>query len=512
MMSARVLRHFALLAPVLAGPAHAADWDARFTNPKPADGDLMLPLPCGGSMAFRAVDVPIADGPLEDRPLTAGRADTESGYNDYVRFAYLAAPFPAPGGGRRFWIGKYPVTRDQFAALRQPPCPTPSNDGLVAQTSVSWPEAVRASSEWSGWLLAHARDKLPKRGEQFGYARLPTEDEWEYAARGGAKVSQEDFLAATWPMPEGARRYIYAGTQTAGGKAGRIGVMLPNPLGLYDMLGNASQMMLEPYRLNRVGRPHGQAGGIVLRGGNYTMQPDGFSTAMRSEMPPFDPATNDATRLRTVGFRLVISAPTVDGLQDTTKAEEQFDAIRHQGEQAADDPGRLIALLREQSADDAIKQGLDRVAAALASADRARTDSARVALGAQLEAGSVLAQDLWALNNTISVQERAIPDLPPDQAAQVRAAAVRRRADLQGSLDGYARLVRGIATGPAHDSIPATADVLRQEFTGRGQPYLNSFLNILTRQSTAMAAGQTTPRDQMLAQILAVANESARTQ
>jgi len=52
---------------LLSGGARAAEWDPRWFNPQPAEGDLILPLPCGGAMAFRPVDVPSGPGPLDDR-------------------------------------------------------------------------------------------------------------------------------------------------------------------------------------------------------------------------------------------------------------------------------------------------------------------------------------------------------------------------------------------------------------------------------------------------------------
>ena len=168
--------------------------------------------------------------------------------------------------------------------------------------------------------------------------------------------------------------------------------------------------------------------------------------------------------------------------------------------------------MKDQVSDAGLRQGLDQITAALASANRARADQAQAALVAQMEAATVLAQNVWGLENTARLQERLAGLFPPDQAQAGRAAAARRRADQQGSLDGYARLERGIAAGPAHDGIAAAADVLRQELQERGPGYLTSFLAILTRQSTALAAGQPTSRDQMLAQILAVPNEAARTQ
>lgn len=499
--------HWAAALLLLAAPAGAAEWDVRWYDPHPAEGDLVLPLPCGGEMSFRPVDVPTGPGPLDDRGLTVGQAETELGYSEYLRGAYLAAPFPIPGGaGRRFYMGKYDVTRDQYNAIAGHCTEPPSAAGRIAQTSISWNDAVNASATWSAWLIKNARAKLPTRGVALGYSRLPTEDEWEYAARGGSRVSEDEFLAPLWPMPEGPDKYILAGSRAAGGRVGQVGQRLPNPLGLYDMLGNAGQMMLEPYRMNRVGRPHGQAGGIAVRGGNYTAPtPAALRTAMRDEIPPFDATTGEPTRLPTMGFRLVISAPAVGDLPEVERARAEFAEVSGARQQEPADPRAQIAALREQTGDESLRQGLDRLTARLAIDARARNDAANVALLAQLQTGVLLAQNVWDFTNRANIQRELLRDMSnAGDRAFAEAAAIRSLAQADAALDGYMRLLRQVTIAPREPGIPIQMGLLRQEITDRAQGQMLPFLPIVQAHATALADGHPVSRETAKAQITAL--------
>ena len=162
---------------------------------------------------------------------------------------------------------------------------------------VSWGNA-RA---YAAWL--NARLRLPPRA---GY-RLPTEAEWERAARGGKeslRYSWGDEFKAGSANAEGQSRddqWLYTSP---------VGSFPPNPYGLYDMHGNVWQWVEDCYHLSYVGMPAvvvetGSAwisacdasGRRVLRGGSWIDHPHVLRAADRGGSPP-------DMRYSYVGFRM----------------------------------------------------------------------------------------------------------------------------------------------------------------------------------------------------------------
>jgi formylglycine-generating enzyme required for sulfatase activity len=128
--------------------------------------------------------------------------------------------------------------------------------------------------------------------------RLPTEAEWEYAARGGSMskgytyAGSNDVNAVAWILPNS-----WASTRPVGTKA-------PNELGLYDMSGNVWEWVWDSYGAYASGSqtdPRGAASGPSWadRGGGWSAGAEGARAANRG--CDSDPAHRDGD----LGFRLV---------------------------------------------------------------------------------------------------------------------------------------------------------------------------------------------------------------
>ena len=182
---------------------------------------------------------------------------------------------------RPFRLCRFQVTNAQFAAFRRAAGPAGH-----PVTEVSWPDAV----DYCAWLSA-------RTGRPF---RLPTEAEWEFAARGG--LEQKLYPWGDEPV---TCRDQYTARWRQGPEA--VGTSAPNGYGLYDMCENVHEWCADwydplYYRVSPVEDPRGPATGSrrASRGGAWRHHIKIARCAARSSIPP-------EFRYADYGFRVACS-------------------------------------------------------------------------------------------------------------------------------------------------------------------------------------------------------------
>jgi formylglycine-generating enzyme required for sulfatase activity len=182
-----------------------------------------------------------------------------------------------------FYMGKYEVTIGEYLAFCEetkgnyPQWLEPGNDYHIETGTNDYYKTIGMSREnknhpitgvsWND-AVAYCQWLSRKTGQNY---RLPTEAEWEYAARGGAKGVKDQYIYAGGNELDELGWYTEntndTGTRPVGGKK-------PNQLGLYDMSGNVWEWCADwygDYPSEPVNNPTGPDKGSnrVLRGGGW---------------------------------------------------------------------------------------------------------------------------------------------------------------------------------------------------------------------------------------------------
>lgn len=187
-----------------------------------------------------------------------------------------------------YFLGKYLVTQGLWkVVMGEKNNPSFFQGDLRPVESVSW---------------NNAKTFIQKLNEKTGKTyRLPTEAEWEFAARGGIY----------------SQRYLYAGSdklkevgwynQNSERTTYSVGQKLPNELGIYDLSGNVWEWCEDDWHKNYKGIPtNGSAwinkkrgGARILRGGSWGNASEFCDVSYRSLNLPDYPGSQ-------IGFRLAL--------------------------------------------------------------------------------------------------------------------------------------------------------------------------------------------------------------
>ena len=202
-------------------------------------------------------------------------SESEEAFSDMVQ------PVTRVRISRGFWLGKYEVTQAEWQAVMG------SNPSSFDECG---PDCPVEGVSWEDVQEFIRRLNAAVGEERY---RLPTEAEWEYAARAGTSGDRysEDLDAIAWNRDNSGDR-----THPVGRKA-------PNALGLYDMLGNVFEWVGDwygDYPGGEVTDPQGPASGSkrVRRGGGWISYAGFCRASSRRNYSPGD-------RSFYLGFRLL---------------------------------------------------------------------------------------------------------------------------------------------------------------------------------------------------------------
>ena len=186
---------------------------------------------------------------------------------------------------KAYYLGKYEVTQEQWRE--------------VMSSNPSYFEGDNQPVEKVSWNDIQEFIKKLNEREGTNKYRLPSEAEWEYAARAGTTTrysfgdDESELGDYAWYK------------DNSGSKTHPVGQKLPNPWGLYDMHGNVWEWVQDYWYHNYDGAPtdgsaweDGSSSSCVLRGGCWNYEAWGCRSANRG-------GTDPGSRFNLFGFRLL---------------------------------------------------------------------------------------------------------------------------------------------------------------------------------------------------------------
>lgn len=267
------------------------DWTAL-----PAPLPTALDVELGPGMLLKTVRI-------EPGSFRMGSPDDEAGRgtDETIRTVTIQAPFT---------MGIFEVTQAQYRQVMgvSPSLFAPKRGGLGAERVVGV-DTSNFPVEYVTWEAAmdfcRAVSLMPGVVEKGWLVDLPTEAEWEYAARAGASTTFPwgNTISSTQANINGDKPYGGAPVGPFLGRPTTAGSYAPNAWGLYDMIGNVNEWTKDWYVPNYSDGANEERRARSIRGGGWAADGSASRTAQRGSLEPSRGALH-------TGFRVVVRQRT----------------------------------------------------------------------------------------------------------------------------------------------------------------------------------------------------------